>query len=485
MLGRLVDTQTALDLLYQERNSLKAVCETLETSLAHSRSAYTRQSLAVFPPELLGKIFLAIQFESMDVWFDQQCWGQRVSPRVACKKWTQLPLRLAAVCRLWRAVTLDEGRLWAYLAVTASADFEAHALTQTAERISIYLLRSKATPLHVSIEYDELSEDYHVIASSILTKLGQHVHRIQYCDIHADSSFAELAYSVFKTACPALVAGYFNLASEEDIEQITGCFPFTPRLRTLQLHGDCIPTLADHTDGIASVVTLSVCSIITDNMNRLPLYLRRWGQSIERLAINIFGGELENWTQFHLPSLQELRFRECLFFPRLQNAGPSLVAPNLTHLSLDDVALFEEDVIFVTGIATSVTHLSLSNSGDLSVLGLLRGITHLTLGVERLDKETSYHSVIDDQMFLTLCDQTPPVWPKLVSICLAPTIKIAPTEAPNLLRFVRIRGPRGQNPTGAQDVTASFAVLLHLEINCKDAQIWLVKEAARLMQPAA
>ncbi|KAK7022769.1 hypothetical protein VNI00_016974 [Paramarasmius palmivorus] len=87
--------------------------------------------------------------------------------------------RLGGVCRRWRDVTLRTPALWASILIEIA---DSQYFSEASERLELYLERSKATPLSIALQVDELEyAATHVELLELLELLDlvlQNAHRI-------------------------------------------------------------------------------------------------------------------------------------------------------------------------------------------------------------------------------------------------------------------------------------------------------------------
>ncbi|KZP34319.1 hypothetical protein FIBSPDRAFT_1035386 [Athelia psychrophila] len=204
-------------------------------SLAKTHKALLAPILRL-PSEVLSEIFLqCITIPGID----QSLWTNSTFP------FENTPLRLASVCRPWRAVALAHSRLWSSISLTIHPkECKRHIAL-----LELYFLRSRSTPLCINLQ-DCCRDNINDFKSQTLLYRNdmQCLMRVVVAksECWERIRFQMLSKSMWRTLCPAMGFSLPMLASVEldlfeqedptDHEPIH-VFQSAPRLRHLHIQG--------------------------------------------------------------------------------------------------------------------------------------------------------------------------------------------------------------------------------------------------------
>lgn len=199
----------------------------------------TMTPVARLPPELLSTIFTLLSAESYE--------ATNANPLYTTDGYhRQYWIRVAHVCRHWRAIALATPRFWSYIVVTTK---------RAADEL---LARSKKAPLHVVASVPSYEDDRRKAVQDVMAEFS----RIRALQLSGTSQAICELFS--KITAPAPMLEYIKLSERSSYYSIHATTvplalraEYVPRLRNVEIYD--LPFAWDHPVFSSTLTSLTVC----------------------------------------------------------------------------------------------------------------------------------------------------------------------------------------------------------------------------------
>ncbi|KZV96501.1 hypothetical protein EXIGLDRAFT_733170 [Exidia glandulosa HHB12029] len=344
----------------------------LRVDVDSQKSARVRQLLAVFPVELLRSIFLLCTSQPDDYWPELDPWPTLPAIALYNKSRVATPLRLATVCRRWRAVALDAPDMWCYIGLPALQDATtAHAAALHA-RVLAFLDRSKRRPLHILLSWADGTAIWtaSVYYAKILASLEGHCARWERVRMALPSGAPQTAYDIFRNPTPMLVE--FDFLDPFDVAR--GHFYPTPYPTYLPI---CprILSFTTHTMFVVPMRPLSSLLVLCATTSTVPLQAL-WDALKMMPSLEVLDIKFEDLVAEDLPPTVTIPLTH---LTRLAISGDleqfSLWLPFLDMPSVDELRIFADSIPVIVNaldaLADRITRISIRDDSDSDVYHLM------------------------------------------------------------------------------------------------------------------
>ncbi|RPD64144.1 hypothetical protein L226DRAFT_559453 [Lentinus tigrinus ALCF2SS1-7] len=237
---------------------------------AHSRAIIdikTRLNMmtpvARLPPELLSTVFTLLAAES----YETRC---AVSMYTSDSYKTNIWIRVAHVCRHWRATALATPRLWSYIAITSK---------RAADEL---LARSKKAPLHLVANVPSHADDRQKAVKGVMAEF------FRMRALHLTGSSQAICELFHKVSVPAPMLESVKLADRSPYHGYSMAMPLVlpadraPRLRKLEVNGFLFSW--DHPVFCPTLTSLLLCGRSGPEHQSLVGSFETFISALERMA---------------------------------------------------------------------------------------------------------------------------------------------------------------------------------------------------------
>ncbi|KAH7094220.1 hypothetical protein BKA62DRAFT_760825 [Auriculariales sp. MPI-PUGE-AT-0066] len=480
-LQRLAAAQAEVDFILSQYEITKSLHATHQSALNNIRAAYLRVQVAELPPDILRGIFVALVDEQSRWWFCEEQWsGTRADEAKFCSGWSMAPYTIAAVCRRWRTLSLEEGSLWNYISTSQQGVCSSSLFDLQIGKLQTNLARSKFALIQVALDWSEIPAQCNKKAREFLSTLAANVHRIERAEVLVSDFIDHNLLSIFQLRTPALTHLMICTLSADASETRTGsidrCLPFAPHLRFMEL---CTtrPVLpaAPFQGSSMKLERLSIWNRLPDMVSAIQPYIEISAATLKVMILRVEPGDILPIPSLQLPNLEELSLFNGIFFAADQLEPAALVAPRLRTLRLSNVNIEETHHPLFTGLAQSITSIHLYKVTEIAagVLIALRRIQYLSFGDHMTDAIRASWSVPEAwYQSINGLSTNPPMWLQLATISIAKDCSMSAPSALALLQLLEARSVRGQD-----DITAVSeerpVPIMRVSIQYNNAPAWL------------
>ena len=274
---------------------------------ARNRHSNSLLSVMKLHPEILSEIFLYACFDSADS--ESTTW---LSPNTLPRNYRQLRHDISSVCHYWRRVVVTTSALWSHILIetrnTKAWSFIALELERSAKRsLSFSFLSHSRNPERWDVELPAIRDALPRAKSIYIRDLGEAgIVGDLMGALHPPTRFPHLQFFSAEVDEEALTVIDLSRATTLEFLHLTGRIVLSDVSATFLTH-------------------VEVCPV--DDDQGLDLGLLANASHLKEL--NVSFPSTEPSLQHNLPTLQRLT---CWFGPEAYTA--SLVAPNLTHLTM-------------------------------------------------------------------------------------------------------------------------------------------------------
>ncbi|KAL5499185.1 hypothetical protein ACEPAH_1703 [Sanghuangporus vaninii] len=324
------------------------------------------------PFEILSDIFLGTILHHLDL---------KSAP--ASAEFINAPLRISHVCRIWREVAVNDGRLWSHLTL---GGWTGHQHKIRKPIFDTWLARSKEAPLNYRIMLNIPVQDYNEF-DDIVNQLVSQQHRwrdVQFgwfdiCRSGGKNEFHLTNMPLLTSMSldfryPVHITIDFGQCLQLTAINIRGSFDLLPIQRPLQLltqpckltfTGECLKksAIVSCLNFLKAAIFLEEFTIYFDEVPSLPTLSSndnsQFASGLRCLKLNYARGILDN---VNLPSLEVL---SCGSYAEARDGSEILVdffrrsRPPLTYLSLKGDSGHEDIVIPILRMLPTLRHLDL------------------------------------------------------------------------------------------------------------------------------
>lgn len=366
---------------------------------------------------------------------------------------TNMPFRVAAVCKRWRLTALETPVLWSLIHVT-------NCNARQLERVKLLLERSRRAALDIFIVWSPVTKDeafaMNFLGSlsinatphwrpsehgpTILETLASHASRWRRMELVSHVDWIK-GWRVLEQPLPAL-EDFCVCHAVYDVKGAKGCLPSAPRLRSLTVLAS---RLAFHsTTSYSCLVSLTW---LQPDIDFAWSILAAAASTLETVELSPSEGTARaQSSDLPLLTLPKLRFLALgMYMSKLTPIYGFLRAPNLQKLCIQGPAVHPDILQFLLAVAPTVTHLILSKAMDSGHVAFLRTLTNVSrLEFTRTSTLLNTDYTVDDKFFVELAKPGAAgayVFPQLSSILLEDNGSFTSRgeEGQGLLQFARSR----------------------------------------------